>query len=270
MNASIYEYLDYKAYIIDLINNAPDGSRGKRKLLAEFIGCQVSYITGVLKDEAHFSSEQAEAACRFFGLSKNETEYLILLVQLSRSGTHKLKDFYKELIKQKQNEYSKLKSRLQISKKLKTKQETQYYQSWVYSAVYTLVSIPHLNTRDAIAKKLNEPIEKINKVLNFLVDAELLIKENQAYIYNEKKNLHLDKGSPLIVNHHTNWRLRTIKEFDQQASDSLHYSSALTLSKKDYIKVKEIFTKSLSSAVDVIKDSKEEELAVLCMDFYKL
>ena len=116
---------------------------------------------------------------------------------------------------------------------------------------------------------IRDRFEKVDSVLNFLIKVELVKKEGLKFIIT-KKSLHLDRSSPLIVNHHTNWRLRTIKEFDQQSKNHLHYSSALTLSTSDYNKVREIFTKSLSSAVEVIKDSKEEELAVLCLDFYKL
>jgi len=269
MKSSIYDYLDYKAYILDLITNSPDGKRGKRKQLAEFIGCQFSHITGVLGGDSHFSLEQAEAASRFFGLSNAEAEHILLLVQYGRAGSLDLKDFLESLIEKAKDEFNRVNKLVDISKSLKKEEQTQYYQSWLYSAVNTLVSVPEFQTRESISKKLNEPQEKIDKVLDFLIKTGLVKKEEQKFIITNK-SLHLDKFSPLIVNHHTNWRLRTLKEFELNKKENLHYSSSITFSKTDYKKIKELLSKALSNSIKVVQDSKEEDIGVLCLDLYKL
>lgn len=266
MKSSLYEYRDYKDYFMDLIDSH---GRGRRKELAEHIGCQVSHITNVLSGSGHFSQEQAESAARFFGLHQQETEFLLLLVQYTRAGTKSLKNFYEKILADKQDKYLALKSRLKMPDSLRSDEEVRYYSSWQFGAVHVLVSISEFQTREAIAKKLDIPLERIDEILNFLVDTGLCKKEQQKYLPN-RPLLHLDKSSPLISKHHTNWRLRSILSFDEAQKDQVHYSSVFTLAKKDYHKVREIFSRALSEAMKVITASPEEEAAVICLDLFPL
>jgi len=268
MKSTIYEYRDYKKLTLDLIETGPKGARGKRKALAEYIGCQVSHISNVLSGPAHFGPEQTEASARYFGLSSQETEFLLLLTQFNRAGTVSLKIFYEKLLDQKQKKYSTLKKQLAMPDQLQSEQEACYYSHWYFSAVHVLLSIPEFQTREAVAKMLNLKLALVDSILAFLSDACLISKVGQKYQV-LRTALHLDKTSPLISQHHTNWRLKTLLSFDQQNSDALHYSSVFSLSRKDYKRVQAILTKSLSDSLKVIDQSPEEELAVICMDFYR-
>ena len=82
MKTSIYEYSDYKSFVIDLIDKSEGKVRGRRRAIAKHIGCHVSHITLVLKGNGHFSLEQAESIARFFGLNEQETDFLFLLIKL--------------------------------------------------------------------------------------------------------------------------------------------------------------------------------------------
>lgn len=269
MKSSIYEYRDYKRFLIDLIENDDTGGRGKRKELAESINCQVSHITNVLSGSGHFNPEQAEASARFFGLNLQETEFLLLLIQYTRAGTNSLKKFYERILLERHEKFSALKSRLKMPDSLQSQEEAQYYSSWQFSAVHVLLSIPQFQTREAIANKLELPLVKIDKILSFLVEAGLCKKVGQRYFI-VRPLLHLDKTSPLISKHHTNWRLRSILSLDQEKDENLHYSSVFTLSEKDYPRVREILAKALSEALKVITSSPEEEVATICLDLFKL
>lgn len=59
--ASIFDYSDYKAFILSVDQSRP---RGFRKSLAAAIPCQTAYVSQVLNGGAHFNLEQAEAAGR--------------------------------------------------------------------------------------------------------------------------------------------------------------------------------------------------------------
>ena len=84
---SLLEYRNYKLLLNDLIDTYPASGRGVRRRLAEAIRCQVAYVSHVLSGNYHFSAEQTEAASGFFGFSKDESEYVVLLVAHNRAGT---------------------------------------------------------------------------------------------------------------------------------------------------------------------------------------
>ncbi len=269
MKSSIYEYRDYKVYITDLIENDPSGGRGKRKDLANAMSCQVSHVTNVLSGDGHLNPEQAHAASEFFGLSPLETEFLLMLIQYSRAATQNLKRFFEKLLNEKQEKNTALKNRLKMPDSMKTEEESRYYSSWQVGAIHVLLSIAEFQTREAIAKKLNLPIKRVDEILIFLVETGLAKKDGQLYTI-LRSQLHLDKTSPLISKHHSNWRMRSILSLDQIESDHLHYSSVFTLSKKDYGKVRELLSNALTESFKIITASPEEESAVICLDMFQL
>ncbi|MCC6278544.1 MAG: hypothetical protein IT289_11575 [Oligoflexia bacterium] len=79
MKTNIFSYRDYKRFLLDLIKSSPNNGRGLRKKLAEFIGCQNTFITHVFSEKNELSLEQAEATARFFGLNREETEFFCCL-----------------------------------------------------------------------------------------------------------------------------------------------------------------------------------------------
>lgn len=269
METGFFEHGDYKKLVVDLIESTPGGGRGKRKALADAIGCQVSHVTSVLSGTSHFSQEQAEAAARFLGLNGRETEFLLLLVDFNRAGTVPLRKFYQSLLDEKREKYSALKTRLKMPDSLEGYQESVYYSSWQFAAVHVLLSIPQFQSREAIAHKLGLTLSRVDEILFFLVETGLCKKEGHEYRL-ARPLLHLDKTSPLISKHHTNWRLRAMQSFDETTEEALHYSSVVTLSVADYKKVREILARALSEALKVITQSPEEDVAAVCIDLFRI
>jgi uncharacterized protein (TIGR02147 family) len=269
VTSNIYEFLDYKKYLNDLIDSDQNHGRGKKKKLAEFIGCQVSHISNVLSGPGHFSAEQAEVVTRFFGLNPSETDYFLTLVQMNRAGTNELKQFYQNNLQEKSEKYLGLKNRLKMPDSLVEGQEARYYSSWHFAAVHVCTSIPGLQTRDALANKFNLSLRRTDEILNFLCETGLIKKEGIRFVIS-RPMLHLDKKSPNIFKHHTNWRLRAAAALDQFEKSSLHYSSVVSISQKDIPKVQDIFSKALTEAINLISKSPEEECAVICLDLFKL
>ena len=98
MSVSIYNFKDYKKYIAEMCSKENSSLKGPKARLAEFIGCQLAYLSQVLNGEANFSSEQAEACNRFFGHNKRESIYFINIVHYEKAGTTNLKKFYLDQI----------------------------------------------------------------------------------------------------------------------------------------------------------------------------
>ena len=269
MEKMLFEYRDYKAYILDRIADAPNLGRGLRRKLALAIGCQVAYVSHVLAGNRDFSLEQAEAISRFFDLREDETEYFLNLLEFNRAGTQNLKNLFERRLNKLQQNHNEIKNRVGIQVEISTEDQAFYYSSWHFQAIRMIITIPQFRTSQSISKKLGISQDRVNEVLSFLLNRGL-IKDQGNYYVTTDSTIHLGSDSPLISKLHTNWRIHTLKSLDRIKADDFHYSACVTLSEQDYQKVREILMKSLVKTHEVIKPSEEERLCVMALDFYEI
>lgn len=266
---SIFEYKNYKQYILDWMDKTPMQGRGQRKLLAEAIGCQTPFITHVLSGDYHFSPEQAEACARYLELNESELEFFILLVLKQRAGTKTLENFFTKQISKQCETHSILKKRLNIKETMQLEDQMTYYSSWHYAAIHTALLIPELQNVNALTRYFNLPTARIISVLQFLTEHHLI--EQRGQIYKVKKTgLHLEKDSPIITQHHTQWRLKAIESIQTGRPDNLHYSGVMSLSKDDYEWVRERLALLLEEVIERLGPSKDEKLANLSFDLFQV
>ena len=267
---SVYEFASYKAFVIHALEHAK-GPGSTRKDLATALGCQPSHISGVLSGDGEFSPEQAEKAARFFRLGKEQGAYFVLLVQFNRAGTVQLRSIYESLLRTLREKSAPLRNKLEIHEELSDQDKARYYSSWIYQAIHVLLSVPGFQSPRAIAERLQLMPTKVDEVLLFLESAGLAEK-SQATLYRQLRPvLHLDRSSVFLGRHHANWRLRALQAIDHdQGEDDLHYSGVVSLSEDDFLQIKRILGDALKAGIDVVRDSKEENIAAICMDFFKL
>jgi uncharacterized protein (TIGR02147 family) len=267
MKLSIFDHNRYITYLKAHLE-APN-ARGAKAKLAAAIGVQATYISQVLQEKSHLSLEQAEAASHFLNHTQQEAHFFLLLVQKDRAGTKTLRVYFQNQIE------SILKSRMVLSERLgKTQQlddndRSWYYSSWLPSAIHIAVTIPTLRTVEALSKALNIPADKLLESLERLENIGLIKKQGATYVPGVQQ-IRLGKDSHHILKHHTNWRLQALQSLDREQLEELHYSAVVSLSKADVLKIKDIMLDSIKHNVDIIKDSKEEELYCYCLDFFKL
>lgn len=277
MDRFVFEFDDYKAFILAYIESAPNGGRGVRRRLSQAAGCQVAYISHVLAGDKHLSPEQAEAVARFFHLREEELDFFLLLVQLARAGTLQLKNQVLRQIEFRKREFQEVKKRLRINEEISPIDQALYYSSWHFQAIHSLFTIPEFQTNHQsgtsiealIAIRLSLDIERVHEVLTFLLEKGLIEKRQKSFHVSEKQ-IHLPRTSPLISKLHSNWRVRTLGALDRIRADDYHYSGLVTLSHDDARRVREILMKALEASIDVVKPSKEEKICVLAMDFFEL
>lgn len=265
---SVFEFSSYKSYL-----EAKTGAEGTRKgvkaSMAKALSCQPTYISQVLHGKAHLSLEQAEILNGFFSHSKEEGFFFLLLIQKDRSGTKSLRDFFQEQLDEA------LRKRLVLTKRLGPKEtlseihQATYYSSWIYSTIHIALSIPELRTREALAEYLSLPLRKITETLDFLQLIGLVKATKNGF---EVTNAHVRLGndSKNILKHHTNWRLQAAESLDREQLTDLHYSGVVSLSRSDVIKIKNLLLDVVKDSQAVIKDSKEEELCSMVIDFFSL
>jgi predicted transcriptional regulator len=135
--------------------------------------------------------------------------------------------------------------------------------------VHILITIETFQTKDAIARHFGLSLKKTSEILEFLVSLGLAKELHGRYIAGSTR-VHLGSDSSMIFKHHTNWRLQAIRSLEREDfSEALHYSSVISISREDSIRIKSLLVKAIENAKSVIRDSKEEELYSFCLDFFK-
>ena len=79
---------------------------------------------------------------------------------------------------------------------------------------------------------------------------------------------HLEKKSPHLIKHHTNWRLKAIQYAEQLSDQELMYSANISVSRKDFEIIREEFMAMIQKFVNIVKDSPAEDIAQFNLDFF--
>ncbi len=241
----------------------------RRRKVALPIRNQATQKNESRRTHAHLSLEQAERIAVFFGLSEEETHYFLVLIQYDRVGTESLKRYFSKQTKALLNKRTQLKNRVESGAELPADAQMIFFSSWIYPAIHLLTRMPQFSKPDAIARRLDLPVNVVEGVLQFLESAGL-VQRPRGTIQAGPTRMHLPHDSPLIGKHHINWRMRSIRDLEQMREESLHYSSVVTLSKKDVVALKETLMKTVESAKQAIQDSPDEVLYSLCLDFFEV
>jgi uncharacterized protein (TIGR02147 family) len=270
MKKNVFEFNDYKTYLEAAISAQPKGGRGVRMALAKAMGSPVSHISQVLNGKSHLSLEQAEGVNGFFGHTQDEALFFFLLVQMGRAGTPALRS---RLSKQLQHILEKrlvLKDRLGV-KSLSKEDQMEFYSSWIYGAVHVMLTIPKFQTKEALSKYLGISPTRTAEILQFLLSIGLAQQNQKGRWEVGMARIHLGSDSPLISKFHSNWRIKAIQSLDKDnASEGLHYSSAISVSEADFMKIKELLVRHIEEIKQIIRDSPAEGVHSFNLDFFRI
>lgn len=267
---NIFDFLDYKAYLGYRERLLPARGRGFRAQVAKISGCTTSYVSLVLTKNAHFSLEQAMSINKLLDHDAIESEFFINLVEFNRAGTRELKDYFRKHLERIIQSQLDLKKRIPTTDQFTESQKARYYSDWYYVAIHVLLSVPKYDTTHDVAEYLQLPVNTVNRVIKFLSECNLVEIKEGGRILRKKGWIHLDKESPNITKHHTNWRMKAVQTFERQTDQELHYTSVISISEEDVLKLKSIFVKSVDQYNEVVKPSKEETVYCLCLDFFRV
>ena len=265
----VFEYIEYKEYLKAYIKEASKVHRGAQSRLAEAIQCRPGYLSQVLGGDADFSLDQAGLASLYLGHSKDENRYFLNLVTFARAATSELKKQILRQLEEQRESFLNLKNRFQVQSSLTQENEARFYSSWHYLAILTLLSIPNFNAKDVIASRLSLKPDRVAQILAELLEMGVIVSENGNYRPGTLRT-HLGKDSPLIRQHHGNWRLQALHSIERQNEADLHYSSVISLSARDLETVKLCLIRSLEEIAKVVAPSPEEKICSLCLDLFEI
>jgi uncharacterized protein (TIGR02147 family) len=270
MKKKIFDYLDYKSYLQEVIRSKPGQGRGFRKELAEAIGCQSSFVSQVLSRSLQFSLEQADKINRLLYHSKEESHFFMLLVQFNRAGTTELKEYFRSQIKSALGERLHYERRLRNDHTITYEEQVKYYSAWHFGVIFAILGIAQLRTSKAISKRLNLPLKQVSDALSFLENCGLVESKGDSY-YRKESFLHLGSSSAeLLSGHHAQWRAKTISALQAERKGDIHYSGVMTLSADDLYKLRAMIVSYIEKIQIQVVTSPDETIAALGIDFYEL
>lgn len=263
---NLFEYEDPVSYLQDVIT-ANSTVRGFISKLAQAAGCQVSYFSQFLRHKNHLSPDHAAGLSDFLGHSNLESEYLLILLLLSRAATPKLKQKLEAKLKTLKLQHQSLSGRMEARNEL-GELSHRYYSSWLYAAVHMALAIPKYQDFQSLAKRFEISEEKARSLLSTLESMHIIYKkEGQWALKNE--SIHLPQSDELTFMNHFLWRQRALNDIDSGNNASVHYSSVFAVSEKDAKKLKSKILGYIESLRSEIQASPSEEVFCFNLDFFR-
>jgi uncharacterized protein (TIGR02147 family) len=257
---SIFEFNDYKAFISHHIaSNAQ--IRGYKTVLAQAAGCQKAFFSHVHRSHVHLTPDHAAGLANYW--------YFLVLVDLARAGTERLKNHLQERALKIKKQHGKLEERLKTSAVQEHIIQTYYYSSWYWSALHMLASIPQFQTPEKMADRLGLDPRLVLETLKELEKMGLLKKQKDRWVITDK-SFHLPKSSPLNEVNHGNWRQRALVDVQKRTDESFHYTSVFSMSKSDAKKIRQLVAELVIDTRKLIEPSEEEELFCFNADFFEV
>lgn len=243
--------------------------RGANQALAQAIDCRSPYLSRVLNGDAHLSLEQAEKACRHLGFASLETDYFLALVSRERASTTGLRKHWQKEIDRIRLESASLEKRLRLDDQLSDRDAEFYYSSWVPAAVHVAASIPGIATAEDIARQFNIPYSQVNQAINYLLKAKL-IENTPEGLRAGGRQIHLSRTSPLVRQHHANWKLKSMDVLQNPLATDLHYTSIVGISESGFKKVREKLLETAAWIRENVRADHEEVVGCYSLDLFKV
>ena len=257
---------DYRDYIRRQIQDNQD-IRGYQSQLAKAAGCQPSYLSQVLTSHVQLTPDHAAGLCRFWGLSDDESEYFITLVNLSRASSPHLKRLLEARLSEIRQRIEDLSRRIKKSTTVPANLAEQYYSAWYWGAIHLAVSVPALRTADAIASRMRLPLAVVQSTLAGLAKMGLIESTSKGWSLSQR-NVHLPRNSFLHGINHANWRRQAVIRTQEGDPEGVHYTAIHALSRNDIAKLKAMILNFIEESRAVVAPSEEEDLLCISCDLF--
>lgn len=265
---TIFEFKDYRAYLRHTIRHMPRKGRGELSKIAKHLRVNTTLISQIMSGSRELTPEQALSLSHYMAHTEIETEYFALLVQLSRAGTIELKRHLERKLENIKSEALQLSKRISHEKKLSDHERAIFYSSWLYSAVHLFTSTRDKGvTLDEIATRFALKKNTAADIIRFLVSSGICVERSGHYSMGVQSTF-VERGSPYLLKHHSNWRIKAIQKSESMTDRELMYSGQFSLSRDDFDKLREELTDFLKRANQTVKDSKAEDVASLNIDWF--
>jgi len=267
MKISIYEFNNYKKFLMSRVRERPSLGRGELSKIAQKLGTSSVAISQVVRGDRNFTHEQALEVAEYLELGELETEYFLLLVLLERAGTFKLKRKLNDQLEAVRKRAQTLKSRVPHHQEMDSNARSEFYSHWYYSGIRLLSSIGDYQSIETIAKRMSLSENRVREVVEFLLRYGLCV-EKDGQIQMGPRMTHLEASSPLVTRHHSNWRLKGIENMDGLEPEELFYTGPMTISLASMKIIRKELLTTIENIAREVSSSPSEQLACLNIDWF--
>jgi hypothetical protein len=247
----------------------PKGGRGQFRKMASHLRVHTSFISQVFRGAKDLSLEQGAALCDFFGMSDDESEFFIALVEVARAGTPRLRGLIQKRIDYMRQRAGELSRMLPQDRKLSEAEQATFYSDWAYSGVRLTASLPGMASVDAIAERLDLPRQIVGNILKFLTDRGLLVHGDHGFALGPQR-IHIDGELPFARCHHRNWRQKAANRLGLIRNDELFFSAPLTIGRGDMLTVRAEIQKLIERVSGIVDTTNPDTMACLNIDWVAL
>lgn len=267
---SIFEYGDYRSYLRAHIRALPRKGRGELSNIAKHLGMNTTLLSQIMSGSRDFNHEQTYSLSLYLGHMELEMDFFSLLVQIERAGTSELKEHLKKKLNAIKSESLKLSKRIIYEKKLSDQERAVFYSSWAYSAVHIFTSLSDKGvTLDEISRRFSFSKVKAAEIVQFLLSSEIIIEKSGRYRPGVQSTF-VEQGSPHLLKHHSSWRVKAIQKSENLSDNELMITGQYSLSKKDFLSLRERLTEFVKVLNMAVKETDPEEIVCLNLDWFWL
>lgn len=277
MSARIFEFSDYKEFLKTQIEEVSKHVPSYKAKLARAIGTPASFLSQVLHSHIQLNLDHGVKLARYLDFNEESTEYLLLLIQLSRATSSELRVYIEKKMKAlayKNNDLSQRFAKPQLDS---NSEQVTYYSNWVVASIHMLLTITEYQNSETSVSRVAERLQLPEPIAKGYIDTleklgliEKTMKNRKLLWQTTQKSIHLSKDHPLSPINHIQWRQYAFRNPYNIGLSGFHYTAVHSLSRSDMDVIQNIFTKTIEQSRDIVKDSKEEEIACLCFDFFKI
>ncbi|HXH73357.1 MAG TPA: TIGR02147 family protein [Bacteriovoracaceae bacterium] len=264
---SIWNYESYKLFISDFIKSSPGKGRGKLKKMAEKLNVHPTLVSQVLSGQKDFSQEHALNVTKFLGLLEKEVEYFFELLFFAKASSNDLKNYHKKRITQLASQGQTVKSRLGEVSELTEDDKIRFYSDWRFVIVWLATSIKDLKHEASLSQNFDIPHEDILRIVDFLLEKNLCERADNGLRMKVNK-IHVPSDSPLVMNHHINWRIKSLDFVRSVTPEELAFTAPFSVSKKDFAVIKSRLLDTIQEISKIVSESEPEVVACLNLDHF--
>lgn len=267
----IFQYESYREAIQSLLQKKK-AQHSSLTLSSLAQGCliQPSYLTNVLKGRADLNSDQLYRLGEQLSLNQEETEFLLLLLEIQKTQHEKRRRELRERIQKTRSKQ--LRAEKNISAKsvtLSVEQTEKYYLDPYVQLVHIYLTIPTgKKTLHDLAGKFSVSSLRMQQVLNVLEEVNCIRKRGSRYeIISEGK--HLARESVLLKPHQQLLRLKGLEQLQALPPEQIYsFSATISTSPEVRTKIQGEFLKFLKIIEKMVRESEAEKLYQVNFDLF--
>ncbi len=264
----IYDFLDYKLYILHLVSTYPKEGRGVFGKMAKAIGVSSVLISQIFKGSKDLQLDHAIGVCDFFEMTELETQYFIALLSKQRAGNKALRDFYNKQIYDIQNQALNLKSYIKNKDEVSEEAKSEFYSTWIYAAIRQSCALEEIKSIDDLSELYSLARDIVEEKVNFMLRNNLLSQTDEGLTLGIGST-HISKDSPLVHSHRKNWRLKAIDSFSNHNPEDLFFVAPMVISEEMADKLRAKLVSYIKELYDEAPKHDPEVTCCLNIDLFR-